>query len=184
MGDGNAPRGGSQSGVNASGAARVLHALDESPGIPHTLRAPCATCGTTNGHAKKVGPSNVVRCLNGHFAYNAPKSETGEAPSARKRREGLSSDRRQWILERDGFRCCTCGRAAGPDRTGFVVELEIGHLLSVAEGKALGATQEELDDDENLVTQCQECNAAQGARSFPLRTAVRLIQAARLRRTR
>ena len=52
------------------------------------------------------------------------------------------------VLERDGFRCCYCGRQAPS------VALEADHVIPVLEG---GPTSLE-----NLVTSCWECNSGKG----------------------
>jgi hypothetical protein len=57
----------------------------------------------------------------------------------------------------------------------------MGHLLSVADGFALGALESELYDDANLAAMCEACNAGLGKRSMSPRTyrviLFRLIQA-------
>lgn len=63
----------------------------------------------------------------------------------------LSPSRRYTIFVRDGFRCVYCGRAAEDD-----VYLHVDHIVP----RAAGGT----DDDENLVTACQECNAGKSDR--------------------
>ena len=76
------------------------------------------------------------------------------------------------ILDRDHGRCVLCGSSD---------DLTIGHLLSVADGFALGALESELNDDANLAAMCEGCNAGLGARSVSARTYLvimfRLVQA-------
>ncbi len=60
------------------------------------------------------------------------------------------------ILRRDNFTCRYCGRAAPG------VELHVDHIIPVAEGGQ--------NDEENLVTACQDCNLGKGA--VPLESAV------------
>lgn len=72
-----------------------------------------------------------------------PKRKAG-----RTRRGALRPSDRFRILQRDRFRCQYCGRAA-PD-----VDLHVDHVVPVARGGG--------NDDENLVTACQECNLGKG----------------------
>jgi hypothetical protein len=62
-----------------------------------------------------------------------------------KRRRGLGPKKRFRILNRDGFKCRYCGQSA-PD-----VVLHVDHVEPFCQGGS--------DDDENLVTACETCNA-------------------------
>lgn len=55
------------------------------------------------------------------------------------------------VLERDGFRCVYCGRAAP------AVQLDMAHLVARSEG---GTTE-----PGNVVTACSSCNGAAGTRT-------------------
>lgn len=68
----------------------------------------------------------------------------------RKSKRVLSAKVRFAILERDGFRCVYCGRAADQ------VTLEVDHIKP----KALGGT----DEPDNLRTACFDCNAGKSDR--------------------
>lgn len=137
------------------------------------LRVACR-CGGTAGRIDVRSGQNCVFCEScGRYAgYNAPKSETGEQQRRVSSRADMKPSQRSRIFERDGGRCCVCGRS------GTETMLHVGHVLSVADGTALGATVAELSSDENLVTMCEECNLGQGRRSLPPRMALLLVRAA------
>lgn len=66
-------------------------------------------------------------------------------------REAMRPSVRWAVLERDGFRCRYCGRAA-PE-----VELVVDHVRSVIDGGT--------NDESNLVAACFDCNSGKGRRS-------------------
>ncbi len=149
------------------------------------LPADCEKCCTRCG-SRRVRIAWNHKNTNSDFAWCAEcesrpaigfiqKRYTG-APTARKRRPDLhvSSD---WVFERDGWRCQICGLSPQDDG----VKLEVCHILSRAEGKAQGATVEELDDAGNLFAGCRDCNHERGEVSLPPLLILRLIRA-RIRR--
>lgn len=76
-----------------------------------------------------------------------------ERRSTRKQqaREGMRPSTRWAVLERDGFKCRYCGRAA-PE-----VELVVDHARSVIDGGT--------NEESNLVAACFDCNSGKGRRS-------------------
>lgn len=60
------------------------------------------------------------------------------------KRRPLKVKKRFRILERDGFRCCLCGRTAKETK------LHVDHIIPVSIGGS--------DENENLQTLCQDCN--------------------------
>lgn len=136
--DGGAPRGGRP-------ADRVRRAR------AHRARDPCPDCNTYQAQLLVVGNQATVRCDScGRFLYNAPLTETGERKrSVRTLRKGVRPAQQARILNRDRGRCVLCGSTD---------DLTIGHLLSVADGAALGATEHELNSDANLAAMCEGCN--------------------------
>lgn len=72
--------------------------------------------------------------------------------AARPGRRSISKALRFAILKRDGFRCRYCGRGA-PD-----VELQVDHMLSVAQGGS--------NEESNLAAACADCNGGKGASSI------------------
>lgn len=160
--------------------ATMRESLDRAGARAHDMRRPCPNCGFTLGVLAKSGHQNTVRCAKcGNFAYNAPKTETGErARTVKTLRDRMSPSQQARILNRDHGRCLLCG---SPDN------LTIGHLLSIADGHAVGALESELNDDANLAAMCEGCNAGLGRRSVSTRTFViltlRILQA-EIRRSR
>lgn len=140
-----------------------------------TMRAPCKHCGETLGRVAEKNGQDTVRCLGcGKHCYNAPRTETGrEARSVRTLRKDLKPSDRARILERDGHRCVLCGATPNDPN----VRLDVGHVVSVDAGLATGLSNEEINDDENLIAQCVECNLGQGSQPIPLRTAIAILHA-------
>jgi hypothetical protein len=68
------------------------------------------------------------------------------------KRKHLNKHLRVQVFARDGYRCLMCGRTANQ------VELQIDHVISVAEGGT--------DELENLATLCRDCNAGKSAYRF------------------
>jgi 5-methylcytosine-specific restriction endonuclease McrA len=126
---------------------------------PCTLRQPCRFCGCTTGCREVRGRQNCIFCDKcGRHAYNAPKTETGDAPrTVETVRRRIKPGQQARMLGRDHGRCVLCGRR---DQ-----HLVIGHVLSIDEGRTLGATGDLLYDDANLITLCEACNLGQGKRS-------------------
>lgn len=155
------------------GRLREEHGFDR--GLPYLATQPCKQCGGTDAFLRKVNGQNTVRCaVDNSLIYNAGKTETGELPrTARTLRKGIKPSQQARVFERDLRRCVLCGTEELP--------LTIGHLLSVEEGRRLGATLEELYSDANLAVMCEACNLGQSERSISPRMyaaiMVRLVQA-------
>ena len=94
-------------------------------------------------HAGKLTLEEMIA-----LARSAPK---------RRRRQILRATIRWRILERDRFRCRTCGR--GP-RSRSAVTLHVDHIIPVSRGGT--------NDPSNLRTLCSECNIGRGAGRKPL----------------
>ncbi|ORA43412.1 hypothetical protein BST21_21890 [Mycolicibacterium celeriflavum] len=73
-------------------------------------------------------------------------------------------------MVRDKRACFVCGRKN--------VHLDIGHIISIREGRAHGLSETELFADDNLVAMCPECNAGQGSATLPLPFLVAVLRAA------
>lgn len=95
------------------------------------------TCGACGLHVKWV-----------------PKRDLGLAPDNKRTRPEISPSKRARILAAFNHICVSCKRDDRP--------LEIGHLISIADGHQYGLTDDELFDDFNLVPMCDACNAGQG----------------------
>lgn len=132
----------------------------ESPSH-HQMRQPCSKCEGVDGIICTVSGQDVVRCSACNaYCYNAPRRETGRPVRSLRSRPQIRPSQRNRIFERDRRTCFKCGRS---DRA-----LEIGHIITVREGRELGLSDSELFHDDNLVALCAECNSGQGSATMPL----------------
>jgi 5-methylcytosine-specific restriction endonuclease McrA len=138
---------------------------------PFVLRKPCVGCGNEYGRIETRSGQDCVFCDGcNRFQYNAPRTETGRAArSVSTVHSAVRPKQRARILLRSNGRCELCGRRAADGA------LHVGHILSVQAGLAGGLTEVELNDDENLVALCEECNLGIGAQPMPLRFVVRVL---------
>ncbi len=136
---------------------------------PHRLREPCRACGERErGQIKESGGQDVVRCAScGAWVYNAPRAETGRPQRSKRARPTLGPKRRMRILRRDEF-MCQIPRCPNTDSP-----VEVGHIVSIAEGRRAGEGRIELpvldrilNSDHNLQAQCEVCNSGLGERSL------------------
>lgn len=149
-------------------------------GSPFRMRAPCKDCGSVDGTLTETGAQDVVRCLCGKFQYNAPRTETGkEVRTVQTVHEAIKPKLRAQVIVRASCRCELCGKRV----TDTTMELHVGHAISVKDGIAQGLTDAEINDPENLMAQCAECNLGLSAEPLPLRLLVNVLMA-RLRRNR
>lgn len=138
--------------------------------VEYVPREPCKRCGCDKAFIAPAGGQDVVRCWLCRYAmYNAPRTETGKEPrtSATVHR-AIRSSQRARVLARGTGRCELCG-ARG--------DMHVAHIVSVAVGLNIGLTDAELNDDENLVALCSDCNLGQGAEPMSLRLAVAILRA-------
>jgi 5-methylcytosine-specific restriction endonuclease McrA len=135
-----------------------------------TMRAPCKQCSGTVGRIVERNRQDTVRCAScGVYQYNAPRVETGrEQRSVTTVHEAIRPKQRARILSRASARCEVCGARGN---------LHVGHIVSVAIGLNFGMTEVELNDDENLLCLCEECNLGQGKEPMPLRVAMVVLRA-------
>lgn len=135
------------------------------------MRKPCTKCNGTIGVVSEVNGQDTVRCLACNaFCYNAPRTETGRAVrTVTTIHKGVKPKLRARILERDGHRCVLCHADDVP--------LHVGHVVSVDAGLTAGLSDAELNDEENLIAQCEECNLGQGAQPISLSVAIRILKA-------
>lgn len=135
------------------------------------MRVPCPKCGHDRGKITERSGQDVVRCLScDRHCYNAPRTETGREPRTTTTvHAAIKPKQRARIIMRDGARCMWC---RADDRN-----LHVGHIVSVDSGLMSGLSDAEINDDENLVTQCEECNLGQGNEPMPLRVAVAVLRA-------
>lgn len=81
----------------------------------------------------------------------------------------IRPSQRARILMLDNSTCVLCHRND--------LELDIGHLISVHDGRALGLTDAELNSDENLAAMCSPCNSGVGRETLPLRIVFAVLRA-------
>lgn len=58
-------------------------------------------------------------------------------------------------LKRDSYLCQPCLKAGRPTRA-----VEVDHIVHKAKAKALGWTDEQIDDEDNLQSICHDCHKA------------------------
>ncbi len=140
-------------------------------GVEYTMRAPCPDCRGVAGRIEEKNGQDTVRCaVCNRFCYNAPRVETGRAVrTVSTVHKAVSPQLRARILERDNFTCVLC-RATD-------TRLHVGHLISVEAGILYGLSDVEINDEENLVAMCEECNLGYSACPIPLRTAIVIVRA-------
>lgn len=132
------------------------------------MRVACPKCESLVGYIEGHNGQNCVFCEQGHFCYNAPKTETGQKQrSVSTVHAGILPNRRSFVIERATGRCELCGATGN---------LHVSHILSVLDGLAYGLTELELNAPDNLCALCEECNLGMGKLSFSPRLYVALLQ--------
>ncbi len=133
------------------------------------MREPCKDCGCEAGDVQEKNGQDTVRCRKcSRFAYNAPRVETGRAVrSVSTVHAAIKPKQRSRILSRAGGKCEVCGARE---------RLHVGHIVSVVVGLGYGMTEVELNDDENLMSLCEECNLGQGAEPMSLPLAIAVLR--------
>jgi 5-methylcytosine-specific restriction endonuclease McrA len=134
------------------------------------MREPCRFCRNATGTMEMKNGQDTVRCAwcNKH-CYNAPKSETGREQRSLRTRPNIKVSQRSRILLRDNATCILCHRTD--------IAIDIGHIISVQDGRAEGMTDTELFHDENLATMCDSCNSGLSSETLPLRILISVLKA-------
>lgn len=154
----------------ATSTVLLMGSADENGQVECVMRSPCPDCGCLDGYIVTRGGQDTVRCSScQRYCYNAPKSETGRKPRSLRTRPDVTPSQRARILTRDNATCFLCHRGG--------VDLDVGHLVSVREGKQYGLSDEEINDDANLVAMCQACNSGLSSDSLPPRLIVTALVA-------
>lgn len=135
-----------------------------------TMRKPCPKCSHVFGRLFEKNGQDTVRCVQcGEFCYNAPRTETGRAQrSVSTVHAAIRPSQRYRIIERGGAKCELCGARGN---------LHVGHIISVEVGLEFAMTEVDLNDDENLLCICEQCNLGQGCAPMPIRVAVSVLRA-------
>lgn len=140
----------------------------KQPIVKHSMRTPCPDCGCTWGIIHTNNGQDTVRCHGcNRFCYNAPKWETKREPRSLQTRPNISVSQRARILLRDNGTCVLCHR---PD-----VAIELGHIISVKDGKSCGLSDAQIYSDENLAAMCASCNSGISSATLPLRFLVTVL---------
>lgn len=136
-----------------------------------TMRAQCKQCGSENGYVEARGGQDCVFCNGcGKHSYNRPRTESGKAKrSVSTTHAAIKPKQRRRILERANG-CCEICRASNQI-------LHVGHVVSVVDGHSVGLTDTELNGDENLIAECEECNLGNGRRTMPIRLLMAILKA-------
>lgn len=138
------------------------------------LRKPCTKCSNT-GKAEIItkGGQDCVYCMMcGAFQYNAPKTETGrKTRSVSTVHSAIRPKQRSRIIDRANGRCERCGASKETTTTG----LHVGHVVSVKAGLQFGLSALEINSDENLIAECDQCNLGHGSASIPLHIYVAIL---------
>jgi hypothetical protein len=139
---------------------------------PLTMRKACS-CGSITGRIETRGGQDCVFCIRcGRFQYNAPKTETGrEVRTVTTVHNGIKPKQRARVLQAANGRCELCGKSADE------ATLHVGHIISVDEGMKAGFSDQEINDDDNLLSLCDECNLGIGSEPIVLRFAIRVYSA-------
>lgn len=158
-------------GRDAPDAAEEEPESSSRPVVNYAMRAPCPTCGCTDGVRRMSGQQDTVRCARcDRFCYNAPRTETGMKPrSVQSTHEAIKPQQRARIIMRANGACEACHRSDQP--------LHVGHWVSVADGHARGLSDAEINSDENLLALCEECNLGLGRETMPLRLVLAAVMA-------
>jgi len=142
----------------------------------------CAQCGAKAGSEGRVYRQGVhmrLDCGCGAYQKFMALEEVGERTTSLTGRDGIKPKIKEAVRERDNNRCLLCGNSGFDGH-----QLHVAHILSFAEGLALGATAEELDDECNLFMCCDAHNAGQGKRSFSPKMALLILRCIRADRAR
>lgn len=145
-----------------------------SDSVGFGMRSACSQCSCWSGRIETRNGQDCVFCEEcGKFQYNAPKTETGREVRRLRTRPDIKPSQRARVLDRDNGQCIICHST---NRA-----LDVGHLVSVDEGRALGMNDGDLFSDDNLAAMCAPCNSGYGSISVSPRIVAALIRAARQR---
>lgn len=138
-----------------------------------TMRKACKTpfCESTLGRIEVKNGQDCVYCCNcGEWQYNAHKVETGRAVRSTQTVHAAIKPRvRSDVLIRSNGRCELCGKSSSD------CVVHVGHILSVNVGVAEGLSDDDINDSENLMAMCDECNLGIGDQPLPLKLMVKVL---------
>jgi hypothetical protein len=123
------------------------------------MGAPCPVCGGAEGDLVAGIGHSSVRCI-GCGLLCSDLRETALGRARQRHRPWISHREKIHILTRDRCACFWCHRCD--------VRLQIGHLISVCDGRAMGLSDAELSSSENLAAMCASCNAGMWRETMPV----------------
>jgi hypothetical protein len=137
------------------------------------MRKTCV-CGSETGFIKTRSGQDCVFCSAcSKWQYNAPKTETGRAArSVSTTHEAIKPKLRSRVIERANGRCERCGKPAELTQTG----LHVGHIVSVEAGHKYGLSDAEINNEENLIAECDECNLGHSSDALPIRMYMAILK--------
>lgn len=136
----------------------------------YRMRVPCKHCDCDFGYIEDKKGQAVVRCDECNaYAYCAPKTETGrKRRSVKTTHAAIRPKQRRRILERANGCCEVCHNGSR--------NLHVGHVVSVEDGHKVGLTDREMNSDENLIAECEECNLGNGSKTMPIRLFMAILK--------
>jgi|GEM_PF-2331190 len=127
----------------------IANMYDRMEPLPEDYDRLARLCGTTKSALKKtiktlIEDKKIVRIEGGFWTDQFKKWDKFSV------RQKLSTDLRQEVFNREGYRCTYCGDENGP--------FHIDHIFPLALGG--------LDSSENLTVACRSCNLRKGAKTL------------------
>ena len=129
------------------------------------MRGPCQQCGTPDGVLEEVNGQDTPCAAHGvrRFATTPPRPK-------------LVGKRGRWrsgpTSPRANAPTSCCATAAHAIICHSTERLEVGHLISVADGARFGLDFDLIHSDENLAVMCATCNSGISDETVPIRLIV------------
>lgn len=130
---------------------------------------PCKQCGCTSFVLRERSGQDTAWCSAcDTYGKNVSRVDAGRRQQTVSTvHAAIKPKQRSRILARAGGRCEVCGA-----RT----ILHVGHIIGVSVGLRFGVDSRLLNDDENLMSLCEECNLGQGHEPMSLPMAIALLR--------
>lgn len=132
----------------------------------------CKHCGSSRGTPNMDGVHERVNCAKcGRYVYFRGKVESGRKKrSVSTVHDGLRTSTKAKVKLRSNGMCELCGKSFSES------PCHVSHVISVNAGLAHGLTETELNDAENLVALCEECNIGLSDTTLPVRFVARVLR--------
>ncbi len=130
-------------------------------------------CDGTEGTIETKSNQDCLTCNTcNRFQRNVSKVDSGRKPrTVKTTHDAIKTSVKNLVLHRCNGFCELCGK--GPP---FAI-LQVSHIISVEYGHDHGLTDDQINDQENLIALCDECNLGGGKECLPLRFALRVVWA-------